>query len=84
MDGGHYEVGIAAEPGGPYTPAGVTADRAAGGIDVEGLAPGRTHSLAVRAHAPARGEQANALTSPYGREVSVTLPHLTVLPLVRR
>ena len=84
VDGGHYEVGIAAEPGGPYAPAGVTADRAAGGIDVEGLAPGRTHYMAVRAHTPAQGEQANALTSPYGAEVSVMLPHLAVLPLVCR
>jgi len=84
VDGGYYEVGVADTAGGPYAPAAGTSDRAAGGIEIQGLAPGRTHYLAVRAHAPAQAPQLNALTSPYGMEVSVTLPHIALLPMVCR
>jgi hypothetical protein len=73
-DGGHYEVGCAVQPGGPYQSCGVTGDKHASGISLQGLAPGQTQYLAVRSFTPAHGEQKNDLWSEYSAEVAVTVP----------
>jgi hypothetical protein len=62
-DGGYYEIGASATPGGPYSSHGVTAGRSATGYVVDGLAPGKPVFLRVRSVTPAHGNQENEQVS---------------------
>lgn len=61
--GAYYEVSYAAEPDGPFTLHGRTADAAASGYTLDGLAPGRTYYLAVRTVSPAHAGHPDELRS---------------------
>jgi hypothetical protein len=72
-DGGHYQIGVAERPDGPYTPHGVTADKSAAGYVVDGLEPGKTHFVRVRTFTPAHAAQENDQTSDSVMTVATTL-----------
>jgi len=65
---------VATASGGPYTATVQTADKVATGASLTGLAAGTTYYVAVRTFTPAHGFQQNALLSPYGAEVTLTVP----------
>jgi Leucine-rich repeat (LRR) protein len=76
---GHFEVGLAGAPEGPYQVVATTADREAMGIRVTGLAPGQPVYLAVRSVSDAFEGQKNVLQSPYSAAVEVTPLGMTIV-----
>ncbi len=77
--GGHYEVGLAAAPQGPYQVLAATADRTATGIRVTGLASGQPVYLAVRSVSDATSRQKSILRSLYSAAVEVTPLGVTIV-----
>jgi hypothetical protein len=80
QDSGYYEVGYAANPAGPYTVHGTTADKAMASYTVGGLAPGTTYHLRVRAYTVAHENQQNALWSAYTPPITGTTLLITLTP----
>ena len=84
-DGGRYEVSYAITTTGPFTVAGVTADKATPSYLVTGLAPDTTYYFRVRTHTPAHGAQQNTLWSSYTPLVAMQADglfcaHVTEIP----
>lgn len=77
---GHYEVGVATAPGGPYTPATPTATAYDQEVTIRGLEPGQTYYLAVRAYSPGWGQQQNDLLTAYSEDVPV-VPDMYDIPV---
>jgi Leucine-rich repeat (LRR) protein len=73
-DGGYYEVGYSATPGGPYSIYGRTVNKCASSYAVSSLVPGRTYYFAVRTYTPVHGGQQNSLLSGWSQEVSAAPP----------
>ncbi len=81
---GAYRVYVATTPGGPYDPAGATADKGATGLTVTGLAPDTTYYLVVRSLSQACANNANAVESDASAEVSARTDAGAVGSKVRR
>ncbi len=71
-DGGHYGVGVATAAGGPYEVLATTADKAAAGASVTGLAPGTTYHVVVRAVTEPHPSNRNRVESRPTAELAVT------------
>ena len=71
-DGGYYEVSYATAEAGPFTVAGVTADKRAATYTAMNLAPDAAYFLRVRTYTPAHFGQQNALWSDYTPPVTAT------------
>jgi len=78
-DGGHYEVGYATTPGGPYTFQLVSGDKSANAHLITGLLPNTFYHIVVRTFTPSHSYNPNALMSDLSIEVSTNTFHtLTV------
>ena len=72
---GGYEVYYSTTFGGPWTYAGITADKAATSYEVTGLNPGTTYYFVVRTRTRNHSMNDNTVFSEYSEETSaVTLP----------
>lgn len=71
-DGGFYEVSYATNVTGTYSVHGQTVDKLANGYRLDGLEPGRTYHIRVRAVTPAHPAQTNELRSPAADTVATT------------
>ena len=65
QDGGYYEIGLANQPGGPFSVHGQTPDKAAASYLLDGLAPNTTYYIRLRTYTPAHPDQFNELWSEY-------------------
>ena len=68
--GGYYSVWRSETAGGPYTPAGQTADKTVSSIEVIGPTPGTRYYFVVRTHTDVHSANKNALDSGDSAEVS--------------
>ncbi len=69
QDGGYYQVHYSLTPGGPYTLAGVTADKTVNTYVVDGLAPEIPYYFVVTAFTPVHANNRNPITSAFSSEV---------------
>ncbi len=69
-DAGHYNVLIAETAGGPYTPAGQTADKTTSSVNVTGLTPGTRYYFVVRTVTDAHANNANIVESGNSSEAT--------------
>lgn len=72
-DGGEYEVYYSTTSGGPYTLAGVTADKSTAYYDLNGLTSGTTYYFVIRTRTPSHGSNSNEVVSEYSREASTVV-----------
>jgi subtilisin family serine protease/Leucine-rich repeat (LRR) protein/C1A family cysteine protease len=78
-DGGYYQIAYAQNPGGPYTAAGHTTNKATTSYVVTSLEPNTPYYFVVRAYTPAHGAQQNALLSLDSPEASASTPPVHAL-----
>ncbi len=69
-DPGHYAVLSSTTQGGPYAPAGQTADKSAVSLEVSGLTPGQRYYFVVQTHTDAHASNSNAVESESGAEAT--------------
>lgn len=74
QDGGGYEVSYAKDPAGPWTVAGMTADKYATTFTITGLQAQRRYWVRVRTFTPSHSVQPNDLWSDYTASVQVDTP----------
>jgi Fibronectin type III domain/IPT/TIG domain len=72
-DTGGYEVSYATTSGGPYTVAGMTTDKTASFMNVEGLSPGLRYYFTVRTITQACVHNGNTVSSTYSHETSAAV-----------
>ena len=85
-DAGSYRILSSLDPGGPYSPAGQTANKTASSAEVSGLTPGETYYFVVRAHTDAHAINPNAVESENSSEawaVAWTKLNLRIAGVVR-
>jgi Leucine-rich repeat (LRR) protein len=73
-DFGHYEVSYATHPDGPYSLAGTTTDKSAGGLRVIGLNPGQPYYFRVRTFSTIEWMDWAHIWSEFSPVVSITTP----------
>ena len=69
-DSGYYRVLISENPGGPYTLARQTTDKATAAVDVTGLTPGTRYYFVVRTVTNAHANNPNIVESTYSTEAT--------------
>jgi hypothetical protein len=65
---------VSGASGGPYTLAGVTADKLASSLRIEGLSTAPTYSLVVRTVTDPHSQNQNTVMSEFSAEISVSMP----------
>ncbi|MFN8441897.1 MAG: hypothetical protein U0175_14050 [Caldilineaceae bacterium] len=71
---GEYQIGLATQPGGPYSVYAQTNDKLSTSQTITNLCPSTTYYMAVRTHTPPNpgNRQYNDLYSDYSQEVAIT------------